>query len=58
MILSLVMLLDWLGTKQSDQHLLKVARLIEQAVHQSMLKGYAQLIWVATLGLPPSRMPS
>lgn len=46
MILSLVMLLDWLGTRRSDQHLLTVARKIEQAVQQV----YADGIRTADLG--------
>ena len=46
MILSLVMLLEWLGTNHSDQQLLTVARQIEQAVQQV----YAEGIRTADLG--------
>jgi 3-isopropylmalate dehydrogenase len=46
MLLSLVMLLNWLGNRHSDQHLLTVARQIEQAVQQV----YAAGIRTADLG--------
>ena len=46
MILSLVMLLEWLGTKRRDQQSLTIAQQIEQAVQQV----YAAGIRTADLG--------